>query len=197
MIQSQSSNFSEDSFDVHDWTWNGGLKFLGSSSRANRTNSSAQMPEFKAYVLNYFIGNENGIPGWPEMQIILCTRNCHTKNSLWLCHNFFVFFSMAEYGSTGIILWQTMTSILFLNFFAKRSFQFLIYIVSSNTKVLKLRDLPIGPPVSNFQSLTFPVIVRIEKLSSFVLVCSTLRHCELYFSEMGFHKIFLILGNQK
>ena len=39
---------------------------------------------------------ERTFPGWPDMQIILCTKNCHTKNCLWWYHLFPVLLSLAK-----------------------------------------------------------------------------------------------------
>ena len=42
--------------------------------------------------------------GSPDTQTILCTINCHTKKTVYGNAITLLFLSMAEYGSTGIIL---------------------------------------------------------------------------------------------
>ena len=79
------------------------------------------------------------IPGWPDVQTILCTISIHVKKMMVLLILSY-FFSKAKYGSTGIILWQTMSFIFLLNFLTKK-FQFLICMHSSNRKLLKASRL--------------------------------------------------------
>ena len=91
-----------------------------------------------------------------------------------------------------------MIFMFFLNFFiSTNNFQFVIYIVPSNLKVLKTsrHKENAGQQLSEFNFLR---ICKERKTYTFYVVCPTLHHRWLYFSEMGFHKnSVLILGNQK
>ena len=60
----------------------------------------------------------------------------------------------------GTLYGHPMIFMFFLNFFLINNFQYFGYLVSSNS-------LPMGMPVSNFQSLLFRVFARKERLVAF------------------------------
>ena len=151
-------------------------------------------------------------PGWPDMQIILCTINCHTKKQpmvIKLVSCFFFYGHTIENLSAINLYGQLLTLMLFCMviqwfscfswnpFFWTNNFQFLIYIVPSNSKVLKL-SRPKEKASQQLSEFKVPRFCKERKTYTSVVFCPTLHHCRLYFLGMRFHKIlFLVLGNQK
>ena len=145
------------------------------------------------------------------MQIILCTINCYTKKQLMvipLVSCFFFYGHSMENLSAINLYGQLMTLMfffvwsnnyfnVFLNFFSTKNFQFVVYIVQSNSKILKT-SRPKGYARLQLSEFNFPHLCQEKKTYTYVVVCPTLHHHWLYFSGMGLYKnSVLILGNQK
>ena len=91
---------------------------------------------------------------------------------------------------------QTTIVIFFLKlFFRQKNFQFVIHIVLSNSKVLKTSK-PKRNARQQFSDFHFPRFCLERKTCSLVLLCPILHHCRLYFSGMGFLKIFFFTARK-
>ena len=133
-----------------------------------------------------------GDPGWPGIQIILCTLNCQTKKQLK------VFYGHSMESRSAINLYGQLMTLMVLcmviqwfssfswNFFSTTNFHFFSYIVSSNSKGLEKFNWN----AQQLSELNFPRFCYERRTFCFLLVCPTLHQCRLYFSGMGFLKTF-------
>ena len=118
---------------------------------------------------DHHMRNQVKFPGWSDMQILLCTINCHTKKQLMVMSLvfWFLFYGHSMEILSGINLYgQLMTLMLFCmviqwfscfawNFLSTNNFQFLIYIVPNNSKILKT-SIPKGNSRQHLSESKFP-----------------------------------------
>ena len=133
--------------------------------------------------------------------IILCTINCHTKKIAYGNAISFLFFfyghSMKSLSAINLygqlmtlkffLYGHTMIFMFFLEVFLTNNFQFGIYIVSSNSMVVKTSRFKRNAR-QQLPEFSFSRFCLERKTHTFTVVCPTLHHWRLYFSGIWFHK---------